>query len=75
MPHQDKQARHRQIDTRVDRSTRNLTPMERWAREKAKEQPWNPLASKTHASSGEYSSTRGTSSTRGQNGSVGERTK
>jgi hypothetical protein len=49
--------------------------MERWAREKDKDQPWNALAaSRTNSSGREYYSSRGTSSTRGQNGSVDERT-
>ncbi|PMD56248.1 uncharacterized protein K444DRAFT_665902 [Hyaloscypha bicolor E] len=74
MDHQNTPARHHQPDTPIDRSTGSsgdLTPMERWARENAKEEPWNAVASKTNPSGGEYSSGQGTSSTRGQSGSVG----
>ena len=85
MNRQDQQAEYYQSHTRVDRSshhytsagvTRTLTPMERWAREKATDQPWNTVAaSKANSSGKECSSGRGTSSTRGQNGSVEEWTK
>jgi len=78
MNQKDTQATPHQVDTQVDGSgdttqDLTLTPMERWAKERAPEQPWNALASKTNANSGEYSSGRGTSSTRGQSGSVGGR--
>jgi hypothetical protein len=70
------QTTNHQVDTQVDDSgvttqDLTLTPMERWARERAEEQPWNALTSKTNVNSGGYSSGRGTSSTRGQSGSVG----
>ncbi|KAE9376053.1 hypothetical protein N431DRAFT_502843 [Stipitochalara longipes BDJ] len=74
MNHQDTQGTRHQTDTRADRSaipSADLTPMERWAKERAAEQPWNALASKTNTNSRGYTSDRGTSSTRGQNGSVG----
>jgi hypothetical protein len=50
--------------------------MERWGSEKAADQPWNALASfKTNSNWRECSSDRGTSSTKGQDGSVDEETK
>jgi len=88
MNRRDRKAKHNQPEVPLDRNyrttyqhtstcaTRNLTPMERWGSEKAADQPWNALASfKTNSNWRECSSDRGTSSTKGQNGSVDEETK
>jgi hypothetical protein len=88
MIEQEQQAKCKRLETRIDSpnrpshpftsaaATRNHTPMGRWESEKAEDQPWNVLtASKTDSGWRECFGLQVTSSTKGEQGSVGEETK
>ncbi|CZR60214.1 uncharacterized protein PAC_10110 [Phialocephala subalpina] len=83
MPQQTPTSTHRD-EIRIDRSkhssqppssttnSRKLTPMQKWKTETDGQQPWNALASFTQvAGRKEHIAEQVTSSTKGQNGSVG----
>jgi hypothetical protein len=88
MSNQDQQPKHHQLETWIDlagrsshhhtstRITQSLTPMERWGSESAANQSWNAVASFKMISDWKESlSGQGTSSMKGQNGSVHEEKK
>jgi hypothetical protein len=88
MAQQEQQAKCRRLETRIDSpnrsshpstlaaATQNHTPMGRWESEKAEDQPWNAFAaSKTDSGWRECFGLQVTSSTKGEQVSVGEETK